>query len=269
MSPSSASRLKNMVFRWAPCTATWTSGRACSRSMPFATGMSAFSSARTSPHAVSTFPMSATSSTSTCRPMPRITCIGSAGRGRAGRSGTALSIVTREDQRYIDDIEKLIQRKIEWAGTPVGDLAADADEPAREDDRRRRPTRGPDERRSRRSAAPDPRAARPAPEARPARVAAEASPEIPPSARTQETTPRRAPSPGRGRPGASATRHDREDDDAPVIGLGDHVPSFLLRPVRLKGLSPRDDGALGSSDRACRTRGRDSGKSSSDGVRQG
>ena len=27
-------------------------------------------------------------------------------------------------------------------------------------------------------------------------------------------------------------RHD--DDDTPVVGLGDHVPSFLLRPVRLK-----------------------------------
>src|ERR1700743_2918810 len=32
--------------------------------------------------------------------------------GRAGRSGTAFSIVTREDQKYIDEIEKLIQRKI-------------------------------------------------------------------------------------------------------------------------------------------------------------
>ena len=26
------------------------------------------------------------------------------------------------------------------------------------------------------------------------------------------------------------------DDDAPVVGLGDHVPSFLLRPVILKPL---------------------------------
>jgi hypothetical protein len=26
------------------------------------------------------------------------------------------------------------------------------------------------------------------------------------------------------------------DDDAPVIGMGDHVPSFLLRPVRLKSV---------------------------------
>ena len=34
-------------------------------------------------------------------------------------------------------------------------------------------------------------------------------------------------------------RHRRyEDDDVPVVGLGDHVPSFLLRPVRLKPLKP-------------------------------
>ncbi len=36
--------------------------------------------------------------------------------GRAGRSGTAISIVCRSDQRYVDDIEKLIQRKIRLAG---------------------------------------------------------------------------------------------------------------------------------------------------------
>jgi len=29
-------------------------------------------------------------------------------------------------------------------------------------------------------------------------------------------------------------RRHHDDDDAPVVGLGDHVPSFLLRPVRLK-----------------------------------
>jgi hypothetical protein len=26
----------------------------------------------------------------------------------------------------------------------------------------------------------------------------------------------------------------RRDDDAPVIGLGDHVPDFLLRPVKAR-----------------------------------
>ncbi len=46
--------------------------------------------------------------------------------GRAGRSGTAISIVTRADQRYVDDIEKLIQTKIGWQGATL-DQVPDAD----------------------------------------------------------------------------------------------------------------------------------------------
>ncbi len=42
--------------------------------------------------------------------------------------------------------------------------------------------------------------------------------------------PRAQPTGDRRRP--ERRRHD--DDDTPVVGLGDHVPSFLLRPVRLK-----------------------------------
>src|SRR5579863_4021 len=34
--------------------------------------------------------------------------------GRAGKSGAALTIVSRADQRAVDDIEKLIERKIDW-----------------------------------------------------------------------------------------------------------------------------------------------------------
>ncbi|MDO9443645.1 MAG: DEAD/DEAH box helicase, partial [Beijerinckiaceae bacterium] len=33
----------------------------------------------------------------------------------------------------------------------------------------------------------------------------------------------------------------RDDDDVPVVGLGDHVPSFLLRPVKLKPLKVGSD----------------------------
>ena len=36
--------------------------------------------------------------------------------GRAGKSGTAISIVTGADRRYVDDIEKLIQKTIDWSG---------------------------------------------------------------------------------------------------------------------------------------------------------
>ncbi|MEF3368045.1 DEAD/DEAH box helicase, partial [Methylocystis sp. 9N] len=41
--------------------------------------------------------------------------------------------------------------------------------------------------------------------------------------------PPAAPERGERRP-----RRHHEDDGPPVIGLGDHVPSFLLRPVALK-----------------------------------
>ncbi len=38
------------------------------------------------------------------------------------------------------------------------------------------------------------------------------------------------PAPAEASPAPRRERH-RRDDDAPVIGLGDHVPGFLLRPV--------------------------------------
>ena len=89
--------------------------------------------------------------------------------GRAGRSGAAISIVTAGDQKYVDEIEKLIQRKIDWFG---GDLAVVADqEPDAEEaprprrDRERRPSRRSDSRSAsssheRREAEPAARSAR-------------------------------------------------------------------------------------------------------------
>ncbi|HEX4769155.1 MAG TPA: DEAD/DEAH box helicase [Lichenihabitans sp.] len=155
---------------------------------------------------------------------------------RAGRTGTAISIVTRSDQKYIDEIEKLIQSKIEWFG---GDLAtvdeAEADAgPASDHRRERRAGRRQDPRSrssERRDAAPSDR--------RHAR-GAEAS--------GVAVNVGRAPSPPRARPVDDEPRHQRpssgrrsqrsEDDDTAVIGLGDHVPSFLLRPVRFKQGTP-------------------------------
>ena len=42
--------------------------------------------------------------------------------GRAGRSGVAYTIVTRADERYADDIEKLINKKIDWIGPKLSEL---------------------------------------------------------------------------------------------------------------------------------------------------
>ena len=49
------------------------------------------------------------------------------------------------------------------------------------------------------------------------------------------------------RPPTYGDRRDRrptrqpEDDGPPVIGLGDHIPSFLLRPVVLKPAKVGDE----------------------------
>jgi superfamily II DNA/RNA helicase len=150
--------------------------------------------------------------------------------GRAGKSGQALTIVSRMDQKAVAEIEKLIARKIDWqegAQLPAEDDEAEA--PAR--DQRSRGRGGARTRSQRRSATeeaerpdrhadhrPDSRhhhAERPARE----RVAAEA----------ERHSPARPPAYG-DRP----QRRERPagEDEAPVIGLGDHVPDFLLRPVK-------------------------------------
>jgi superfamily II DNA/RNA helicase len=130
--------------------------------------------------------------------------------GRAGKTGVAVTLATRLDAKNIAEIEKLIARKVDWAAgaAEVEEEAAPPPAPERgrrreSEPRRERPARG--EREREREAAP--RGRRPEPRPAAAAPAAPASP-----------APR---------------RRSREDYDAPVVGLGDHVPSFLLRPTRL------------------------------------
>lgn len=132
--------------------------------------------------------------------------------GRAGRSGTAWSIVTPDDQRYVDEIEKLINLKIEWHGPPAEDVPKDSGQDKPAERRRGRAERG-----ARKAASPAAEADR---SAKPRRSRRE---QVSADTRQRPATEDRAPIRG---------RHDH-DDDEPVVGLGEHVPSFLLRPVRL------------------------------------
>ena len=188
--------------------------------------------------------------------------------GRAGKSGVALTLVSRIDQKAIAEIEKLIARKIDWqdgAQLPPDD---EAEAPRRESSR----GRGGAHRRSERAAAPVESGERPDRHAdrrpnsrrhhaeRPPRerVAAEAERAAAAAAvRTAEPTPHRqrpvrerdAADPADG-PAARAPRFadppprrerpPRREDDAPVIGLGDHVPDFLLRPVKARAKPARE-----------------------------
>ena len=194
--------------------------------------------------------------------------------GRAGRSGASFTIVTSDDGKYVAQIEDLIKRKIEWLG-PSLDALAEPQYTERDRERSRHgersgpssrrggrsaPGRGPRPDRAERTERPEqaatperaeraPRAERPAraerqeradrQEQRPQPVEAEARP--------QRREPPRDPAPfprdnaNFSRDGQRSRRGgQRVDDDPPVIGLGDHVPSFLLRPVRIKGAKPAE-----------------------------
>jgi superfamily II DNA/RNA helicase len=139
--------------------------------------------------------------------------------GRAGKTGVAVTLATRLDSKNIDEIEKLIARKIDWApgGVEVDDEAEAAPAPAERG--RRREGRDRSERPAGRERRPESRGRSEPREPRP-------------SAPPQAAAAPRASAPAQ--PAAPGRRRSREDyDDAPVVGLGDHVPSFLLRPTRL------------------------------------
>ena len=174
--------------------------------------------------------------------------------GRAGKLGVAVTIVTRADSRSIDEIEKLIGQKIEWQAG--GD--APVEEPAEVEAAPREHRGG----RSRRSGGDRGRGVQPLaePAERHARGGAERGhrghsrdepaahetpdggerirsdrPQVLPAEREAARKPQPRPEEPRRQPRPEAPRRPRRDDDgeARVIGLGDHVPSFLLRPVRL------------------------------------
>jgi superfamily II DNA/RNA helicase len=172
--------------------------------------------------------------------------------GRAGKLGAALTIVSRADQRAVDDIEKLIERKIDWQAGVEESVEETAAEPREERSRGR--SRGG------RTASGDPRrhrAERPAHLAVAAEAAHEPGNQEPRRhERHRSEHPRKEPARIERefhetprarqpvRPGdAARPRHENvtparalrhyDDADAPIVGMGDHTPSFLLRPVKL------------------------------------
>ena len=188
--------------------------------------------------------------------------------GRAGRSGTAITLVAPSDQKYLSAIDKLTGDGVEWIGEPVAadEAAAPAargrgrsksDEPrSGERERKPRASRSSVARQVEKSAeeateaqpvvaeaaAPvaAPQKAEPeAPRRQPAPRQPDAAPRQPEAPRQQEAVRQQPESPRRDRDQRDQRdrpRHDRRDRNEPddkVIGLGDHVPQFLLRPVRL------------------------------------
>lgn len=145
--------------------------------------------------------------------------------GRAGKLGTAISVVTKHDEKSLDAIRKLIGQDIPWSGQNLSELKpslASDDEEERGGRGRREKSRGGRERGR-------PAERRPSAERRPA----EAAQAVAPAARERTSgTPVRIDEARRAERTARAPKRPDAANDASIRGIEDHLPAFLLRPVK-------------------------------------
>ena len=192
--------------------------------------------------------------------------------GRAGRSGMALTLVTKAEGKYISAIEALTGKKIDWLEQPSADIGEDDeaterrprrssrgasksqgdDAPAGRSARPSRSSRVP----ASEDAAREASAEGAAPARRSRRTRSTAAADEAPARETApvpESAPReRAPRGERGAARAKSPRNEESpirqsrvplqelrdfdeglEDASKAIGFTDHVPAFLLRPVRM------------------------------------
>ncbi|HEY4848028.1 MAG TPA: C-terminal helicase domain-containing protein, partial [Methylocella sp.] len=153
--------------------------------------------------------------------------------GRAGKTGIAVSIVTAADQKYILEIERLIARKIDWlAGESLANLPEDSETSLR----------APRGARSRPASPPSGTAARGRASSRPQTISAPAAAKPSGSRRRDGDRPSSEAGPKPSAVGSSVPARRRDNDaDSPVVGMGDHVPMFLLRPAKVKPAKTPED----------------------------
>ena len=135
--------------------------------------------------------------------------------GRAGRSGAALTIVTKPETKYIQLIEKLIGKDIEWVTAPDVVHAAASESDGHVRHHRDRGERGGNRRR--REGRGERQHSEPTRTERPVQAN-----ERPAAAPAQQQASN-----------AERPRREAEADQGRAVGFSDHVPAFLLRPVRI------------------------------------
>jgi hypothetical protein len=159
--------------------------------------------------------------------------------GRAGQEGRAFTLVLPEERRYVDAIAKLTGKEISRLEIP-GAEAVSSDEPA--PSRRASSGNGARARAGARREAPssEPPKAAPverlqSPEPQPP------APQPPEPQSTEPQSPRRQPQrPQPPRPQSSRSQSSRpQRPEGPVVGMGDHVPLFMRRPVPNADLLPQ------------------------------
>ncbi len=150
--------------------------------------------------------------------------------GRAGRTGYATTIVAPGDEKALAAIEALTGQTIPWAGPTLAEFIASVGQTSQQDGDHRRGQRGSRDRDrgrgkgERRTEAP----AQHAP----------ITPDGRPSQRQEE------------RRGDRNQQRHHGDRDEVVVGFGDHVPSFILRPVVIPPASDEDSAAAPVAEEA-------------------
>jgi superfamily II DNA/RNA helicase len=162
--------------------------------------------------------------------------------GRAGESGRAITLVTSDDGKLLDAIQHLIKKPIALLDSPAISETVSVEDEAQPEAERSAPTRSGREPRRSRSGRGEPRrrahgeertkiedAAPPPGEERQMDEPPREQPEPAQEYRPRERQPRESESRSN-RPPRAPRENDREDRKV-VVGLGDHVPAFLQRPV--------------------------------------
>ena len=142
--------------------------------------------------------------------------------GRAGRSGEAFTLVGPRDDRAVAAIEKQIGRTLERQTLDLGQ--ADDTDTGTDDDSKR--TSSDNRRSSKRGARDDRPRGNDRSRSRSQRNEAGAPADDPPGDKDEKTRER-------SRSSGHSKNRDKDNNDANerVVGLGDHTPAFLQRPV--------------------------------------
>lgn len=157
--------------------------------------------------------------------------------GRAGRKGKALTLAAPSDDKYLAAIEHMLQRPLPRHASPLattppaetsGTSAASeaAEKPARSRTRVRRGEKPAEKKRAEPVVAAETAPAAQATQPAPAETAA-TSQEVRQSLRKDDKQEERRDDRRGGR-----GRGKGRDNDAPVVGMGDHVPDFILRAFK-------------------------------------
>ena len=148
--------------------------------------------------------------------------------GRAGHRGRAITLAAPDDAKFVAAIERLIKRDIPRIGVVDGEAPGVAVDKTEERDA----TESAEEKEAKQEArqrAPGRRRKKAAKGTAPAQKKA--------AGRDKRTPKRKAEPAATTRPEKAARRAGKDKrkektSKEPVVGLGDHVPAFLLRPTR-------------------------------------